>query len=497
MSTFYQILKSFFRIIQNCVIILLFFGSRFLNAQNHLGSLSDNYGGLNNLQINPASICYQPYKFDFNIIGIEAYINNNNYYTKASNTINLLFGSNLNKLVLNNSKFEKNSMNKGDLILNADIKANGYAFGGLTINGPSFLISINKKQAFSFSVNYRSAFNITQLSALTSTMLFEGPSYNEVRNRKYDFTNSKFSFANWIETGLSYAQVIINNNKYVHRFGGGLKVLWGLNAGYIYDNGFDGTNTNGRDLILNNGGFNYAYSGPFNSKKSVASDLNELRGIGSSIDLGYIIQKKSNNNLIACPDIFKINEETSNYKWKAGVSILDLGALNFYNSAFSTSVSNASLNWQNYDTIFTQNLYSIDSTLKSYIGSNLVKSSSNFWMILPSAVSLQFDYKLNNILFLNATLLQRITPAKVGSLSRMNTLSLSPRFETKAFSIAFPFSVIEYKDINFGAAIRYKYLTLGSDRIMETLGLQTIYGANLYLSFKFNILNKSGKSPFN
>lgn len=496
MKKYYQTLKIFSGITQSFVIILLFFGSSYLKAQNHLGSIFDNYGGLNNLQINPAGICYQPYKFDVNLFGIEAYINNNNYYTKASNTINLLFGSSLNNLVLNNTKFKENSTNKGDFILNADIKPSGYAFGGLTINGPSFLIAINKKKALSFSINYRNAFNITQLSALTSTILFEGPSSIGVINKRYDFTNSKFSFANWIETGLSYAKVIGNNNRYVQRLGGSFKVLWGLNAGYIYDNGFNGINTNGQDLVLDNGSFNYAYSGPFNTKKSVASDINKLRGAGASIDLGYIIQKKSNNNLIACPDMFRISEETLNYKWKAGVSMLDLGAINFYNSAFSTSVSNASLNWQNYDTVFSQNLFSIDSTLKNFIGNNRVKSSNNFWMIMPSAISIQFDYKFNNILFFSSALIQRITPTKVGSLSRMNTFSVAPRFETKSFTFTLPISLIEYKDINFGAAFRYKYLTVGSDRMLETLGFKTIYGANLYVLFKFNILNKSGKSAY-
>jgi hypothetical protein len=194
--------------------------------------------------------------------------------------------------------------------------------------------------------------------------------------------------------------------------------------------------------------------------------------------------------------MYKINEETTNYRWKAGVSLLDFGAINFNQSAFSTAVSNANLNWYKYDTIFKQDLFQIDSIFKSYLGSNQVKSSNNFWMILPAALSLQFDYKLNDIFFLNTTFIQRLTPAKLGSLSRMNTIVFSPRFETPNLSFNLPISLIEYKDVNFGAAIRYKYLTIGSDRIAETLGFQTVYGANVYLLLKFNILSKSGKSSF-
>ena len=477
-------------------MVIMLFHFNCLTAQNYFGVVLDNYSGVNSLQANPAGICYQPFKFDINILGVDAYINNNNFYTDATNTVKLLFSSSLNKLVLKNNKYNPDAANVGDFTLNADIKPNGYAFGGLTINGPSVLYAITKKKSVAFSINYRNAFNITQLLPLTAKILFEGPSYNSLRNQKYDFLNAKFSFANWIETGISYAQVVGRDKKYVQKLGGSFKVLWGLNGGYIFDNGFNGDNTNGRDLILKNSSFNYAYAGPNNDKKTVSSDINALRGMGASIDFGYIIQRKNNQNLIACPDMYKINEETTNYRWKAGVSLLDFGAINFNQSAFSTAVSNANLNWYKYDTIFKQDLFKIDSVFKSYLGSNQVKSSNNFWMILPAAFSIQFDYKLNDIFFLNTTFIQRLTPAKLGSLSRMNTIVFSPRFETPNLSFNLPISLIEYKDVNFGAAIRYKYLTIGSDRIAETLGFQTVYGANVYLLLKFNILSKSGKSSF-
>jgi hypothetical protein len=71
-----------------------------LTAQNYFGVVLDNYSGVNSLQANPAGICYQPFKFDINILGVDAYINNNNFYTDATNTVKLLFSSSLNKLVL-------------------------------------------------------------------------------------------------------------------------------------------------------------------------------------------------------------------------------------------------------------------------------------------------------------------------------------------------------------------------------------------------------------
>ena len=93
MNTHYQTLKQFSVIIRNCIMVIMLFHFNCLTAQNYFGVVLDNYSGVNSLQANPAGICYQPFKFDINILGVDAYINNNNFYTDATNTVKLLFSS--------------------------------------------------------------------------------------------------------------------------------------------------------------------------------------------------------------------------------------------------------------------------------------------------------------------------------------------------------------------------------------------------------------------
>jgi len=53
-------------------VVIMLFGFNCLTAQNYFGVVLDNYSGVNSLQGNPAGICYQPFKFDINILAVDA-----------------------------------------------------------------------------------------------------------------------------------------------------------------------------------------------------------------------------------------------------------------------------------------------------------------------------------------------------------------------------------------------------------------------------------------
>ena len=77
------------------------------------------------------------------------------------------------------------------------------------------------------------------------------------------------------------------------------------------------------------------------------------------------------------------------------------------------------------------------------------------------------------------------------SLSRMNTVAIIPRYDIEKLTVCLPFILNEYKDINFGLAVRYKCVTIGSDKLGETFGIQNLYGANFYFVYKYSFINRS------
>jgi hypothetical protein len=72
----------------------------------------------------------------------------------------------------------------------------------------------------------------------------------------------------------------------------------------------------------------------------------------------------------------------------------------------------------------------------------------------------------------------------------MNTIAFIPRYESEELTICMPFILNEYKNINLGLALRYKSVTIGSDKFGETFGLQNLYGANFYFAYKYSFINR-------
>ncbi len=469
-----------------------------IKAQNQFGLTSDNYAGLYSLQVNPANICFQPVTYEFNILGADANLNNNNFFSSPTFVPQLGFNNNFNRFRFENLKFIPDSFKSGNLLLKKDLQSHGYVFGGINILGPSYLFAISRKTSLAITTAFRTHLSATHINTIAANSFFEGLSYNPIKNKQFKMENTKLSFGSWAELGFSYAHVIIDNKNYTHRLGFSVKALFGIAGGYIYDNGYNGWIDGGNKLIFDSSNFSYAYSGPSTSKKykNTSNSGVSLNGIGASFDIGYSVQNNAIDGTRSCPNLYQYGNNTKVYNWKAGISLLDIGAIQYFKNSFATNIINGSLNWTKFDTISAYDITVIDATLRSYVGAEKTQTFKSFWLILPSAISLQYDYNLNSMFYINASIVQRITLAKMPSLSRMNSVAIIPRYENEKLTVCMPFILNEYKDINLGLAIRYKNVTIGSDRFGETFGLQNLYGANLYFAYRYSFINRkigSGK----
>jgi hypothetical protein len=485
--------KNNFRLfLQNYFVVIFCFFYLNIKAQNQFGLTTGDYAGLYSLQINPANICFQPVTFELNILGADLYINNNDFFTKPTFVPKLGFNNNFNRLRFENYKYTSDSFKPGNLLLKRDFQSNGYVFGGVNVLGPSFLFAISRKTSLAITTAFKTHLSVTNMNTISATAVFEGLSYKPIIQKQMKTENTKVSFGSWAELGFSFAHVINDNHKYTHRLGFSVKALFGLAGGYIYDNGYNGWNDDGNKLIFDSSDFSYAYSGPSTSKKykNTSNSSVSLNGIGASFDIGYSVQKNAASGTRYCPNLYQYGNNTKVYNWKVGISLLDIGAIQYFKNSLATNIINGSLNWNKFDTIAKYDISVIDATLRSYVGAEKTQTFNSFWLILPSAISLQYDYNLNSNFYVNATIVQRITLAKMPSLSRMNTIAFIPRYESEELTICMPFILNEYKNINLGLALRYKSVTIGSDKFGETFGLQNLYGANFYFAYKYSFINR-------
>lgn len=112
---------------------------------------------------------------------------------------------------------------------------------------------------------------------------------------------------------------------------------------------------------------------------------------------------------------------------------------------------------------------------------------------MPGAISAQFDYRISESIYLNSTIVQRITPSFSPSLARMNSIAIIPRFEKENVEVSIPLVLNEYKSPNMGLAFRFKYILVGSDRFGETFGFKTMYGADFYVVLRYCISERCKK----
>lgn len=464
-------------------------------AQTEFGLLNSNYGGVYTLKINPANICYQPVSLDINIMGASGYVGNNQFYSKPMFVLPTVLGGNNVQLVTNGRNYNGENLKPGQILINQDLKSTGYLFGGIDISGPSFMMLLSTHKAVALTTAYRSMVSGTNISDFAASAFFDGINNNYVSGKFFDVHNTKLAFASWFETGLSFASVVGENSRYVSRLGVSLKALFATNGGYAYDNGFRAHNGSSKTIDLRGASFNYAYSGP--DSKGEGNSSYQMRGFGAAADIGYSIQQKerSRKRRNYCPNLFGFTDVSCEYKWKAGISLLDLGAIKFYNNALTTQVNGATFKWEKWDTLFKYNVVDADQLVKENVakGTGTVSSSDAFWMIMPSAISAQFDYKFIENVYLNATLIQRVSVAQAPWLARMNVAAISPRFETENIEISLPVSFIEYTTPVAGVSFRYKYICAGTNRLGETFGLQRAYGADFYVSLRYTISERCKK----
>jgi hypothetical protein len=126
------------------------------------------------------------------------------------------------------------------------------------------------------------------------------------------------------------------------------------------------------------------------------------------------------------------------------------------------------------------------------------QSGSKMNIYLPTGISLQFDYCIIPKVYANLSLVQAVPLSKY-AIVRASQVAVTPRYETRNFEVAMPFTFYEYKTPHLGLAIRYRFIVLGTDRLGSFTGLWNTTGYDVYFGFKFNtcqLKGKGGKDPY-
>lgn len=469
------------------LLLISFIGGKFAVSQEMYGYVNSNYAGISGIQINPTSIVNSRLYFDVNLIGMHINADNNFIYLSKNDY-------NFTNFLSSNPQFPEHDVRVSSTrverriyydYFNEDLKN---AFGMVKIMGPSFMYSRNDK-AIGISTSIRNIASAHDVPYELAKFGAEGFDYfplhriNFIDNRP--FRAGALSFA---EISATYAQVIYKQNRDHLTAGITLKGLLGLGGAYWYVDNIDYMLPNGDTLIVYDANGSAGVSLPIDYQNNDVLFPNPLfMGSGIGADIGVTYQLKinghTNRRYEACEQPFE------DYYYKIGVSLIDFGYVKFKKNTRQIELKDASGIWYDFT---NQDIGTVDTLFMAVSGtfgpdSNALVNNNEFKVYLPAAASVQFDYRVNPKLYINASLVYALHP-NIYTLNRPVTLSVTPRIEKDNFELALPITLYNYTSPRVGLAARFSKFVIGTDKLGGLFGFSNFTGLDIYFMVKLSLI---------
>lgn len=435
-------------------------------GQSYVGFHSDNYKGVHGVIFNPASIVDSRLRTDINLVSASALVTNDflgiDFFDLYKDNFDPLeFGTLFPK--------EQNS-----LVVNADVL------------GPAFMFSIAPKHALAFSVRARGIANVNNING---TFVDEAIDDFDTTN---DFTVNEGDINGlghfWAEAGITYSTFLLDNNTSVLKMGitakmyagGGVELVDGSNISLSFDE--DGganqlgqvTTTGEITRVSNSRVYDDEITGEFNfsnSPKAFGGDIGFIYEFRPEYDK-YIVKDKDQNSIP--------RKDMNKYLFKVGLSVTDI--------ATSLSYENSEIEQYNFNntvdaSVFTD--FDEDEIRRRYAP---VLSRDTYEVNLPTAAHFNIDYNLYKKVYVNLnTDLSLTSRDKAESSSIANTVSFTPRVETKWISFYMPVGYRQFGGAHWGAGFRLGPLMLGSGTVLSNLISDKARTADVYAGLKIPV----------
>lgn len=436
-------------------------GATTVTAQERVGLANSNYAGTTGMPLNPSSMVDSKAWLDINLVGVDGFAWNNFEY------------------------FSKNDFYVWDDILKGNVPSTLYRVNGkekhgavnLRVDGPSFTLS-QGKNAFGFHTAARLFASAEDVTEPTAIFMHEGLDYVPQREIEYNQQKMGVFATAWAEVGLSYGRVIYQQGRDMINVGGTAKYLMGIGHMSAYLDELSHTVVSDEDWNVTSLTGQYAITEP-----------GFANGHGFGVDLGVTYKRMLTDVDDYAPHTPQSDCGTIDYRYRIGVSLLDLGGINFNKNSLIRTFDNATTTWEDYPDAEVNSIGDIDALIASQFASDAgsMRSGTRYGASLPSAVSVQFDYNLGKNFYANATWVQGFKIGKRTTGIRRSLLAITPRYEHKWFEASLPISLYDYRSPQLGLAFRFYSITIGSDNILPFIAPLNIYSANIYASVKITL----------
>lgn len=439
--------------------------------QDLAGYRTGNYNGVNGVFSNPANIANNRYRWDVNLLGINASVGNNQAQFKLGD-----LGKTFDGDKLTDQLFGANAGKTSGIV-------------NVSIHLPSVMISVGK-MAFAFTSRARVLGNVTDMDGQLVHQIRE---LDENANLPYTINstgNMRVNVSGWMEYGLSFAREAYVTGPHYFKAGGTIKYLSGIGNMNVHLSNFKGTID--EDILQQDGYLTntsakvgLASSG-VNVSDFDADQLTKSSGHGVGLDLGVVYEYRP--------------VASNGYLFKVGVSVLDIGRLKFTKDMTKSAGYNLDIPASDRFYLSQLNGVSIDdykTTLDQYPqyfapdGSN---SETSYKVSLPTTMQINIDYHLQDHFYVNANVQLAIAKGTTKPFNGQyySGFTLTPRYEGRKFGFYLPLSYNGLTKFNAGTSFRAGPVYVGSGSVLTAL-MGNSKQADVFVGFRFGQLNKKSK----
>jgi len=490
------------------IALILCVSVNYINAQSSIESFT-NYAGSHGALLNPSSMTTSHVYADIGL-NLNVSVSNNYFHVMSRDLLKSIsdksYKFSYQKTVSDLPRLFDVDFNYGkDKPASANVNIDALILSGM--------YNIKDKNAFGFFARARANVNVKNAPngileigvvghyhtySVGDEVGIDTTVYYNQYAKNYSSKNANVGLMAWSELGFSYSRVVYDYDLSRVDLGGNAKLALATgalamtikNMDYHLELGEDG-NINDSLWFIDNikGGMAYSlpigYDTPFAVGGKMNSKLfgNYVNGYGGGIDIGvtYTYKRTSyyERTISRSCQIKPID-----YLFKVGFSIIDIGAVHFGKNNAEVSrieAQNSVINTRGFDKVNTVHEFVniINDSLKTKA------EVKDFWMGLPTALSVQFDYSINKHFFVNAVVIQPVNVFKY-HVTRDAQVLLAPRFESKYFDFSVPVTLLNYNRLLLGVSARFAYLTVGTQNLLNLIGVGDVYGLDFYVALKFN-----------
>jgi hypothetical protein len=485
------------------IFFCLFFITHASFSQQWLGISTSNYSGTYNLAGNPANIADSRYKLFLNLAGGNVdFINNYAGWAAPFS----FFGLSTNSVPSRYRASNGLTIFKPSYISEALNQPNSVAFIASDVKGPSLIYTFEKaKFAIGLTSRARMLINLSNISSDLAHIMVNGTFITNLYGSTQDNNYMTLNLNAFTEMGLTLGTIIREQDQDFFKVGCTLKRLNGLaNIHYLVDNldftvDANSTKANRQDVFLRNasGTYGTTTNAAIRSFRPSPSWLlgNLPPGIGYGFDIGVIYEFRPEFDKydVKVNGKWQKNGTKNKYLYRIGVALIDVGSINYNNPTYTNVIQIDKTNVLIPPGTFTK-IISPDRLfyrMNDAFNINQSDYQHSFVVALPMALSSNFDYKISENIYLNATWIQSLRNPKTMGMNQPSMFAITPRFESKRLDIALPISLQNgYRNLAFGVNVRVGPFFFGSDNIAGIINIGNPKGISGYMGLYLPILKK-------